>query len=58
MTTGISGSGPTLFTICDSLEVAERVKAWLATNYVQNDDGFVHICQIDQKGSKITGSNL
>lgn len=58
LTTGISGSGPTLFTICDSLEVAERVKAWLATNYVQNDDGFVHICQIDQKGSKITGSNL
>ncbi|GAD90930.1 homoserine kinase [Vibrio halioticoli NBRC 102217] len=58
LTSGISGSGPTMFTICDSLEVAERVKAWLETNYVQNDEGFVHICKIDQQGSKGTGSKL
>lgn len=58
LTTGISGSGPTLFTICDSLEVAERVKVWLTNHYVQNDEGFVHVCQIDKQGSKVTGSRL
>ncbi|GAB7219270.1 homoserine kinase [Vibrio comitans] len=58
LTSGISGSGPTMFTICDSLEVAERVKSWLEVNYVQNDEGFVHICKIDQQGSKVTGSKL
>ncbi|CAM4130967.1 homoserine kinase [Vibrio neonatus] len=58
LTSGISGSGPTMFTICDSLEVAERVKAWLEVNYVQNNEGFVHICKIDQQGSKGTGSKL
>ncbi|MGB2078512.1 MAG: homoserine kinase [Vibrio sp.] len=55
---GISGSGPTLFSICPDLETAERVKAWLAENYVQNQDGFVHICRLDKDGSSKTGSEL
>lgn len=56
LTTGISGSGPTLFTICDSLEVAQRVRQWLVEHYVQNEDGFVHICKIDMQGSRETGT--
>ncbi|OAN14131.1 homoserine kinase [Photobacterium jeanii] len=55
---GISGSGPTMFTVCDSLEVAERVARWQQENYVQNDEGFVHVCRLDSQGSKVTGSEL
>lgn len=55
---GISGSGPTLFSICQDLETAERVKTWLSQNYVQNTEGFVHICRLDKQGSSKTGSQL
>ncbi|ENM3771100.1 homoserine kinase, partial [Vibrio cholerae] len=56
--TGISGSGPTLFSVCKEQAVAERVARWLEQNYVQNEEGFVHICRLDKQGSKVTGSEL
>ncbi|MEC6814858.1 homoserine kinase [Photobacterium toruni] len=55
---GISGSGPTMFSVCTNLEVAQRLAKWLADNYVQNDQGFVHVCQLDKQGAKVTGSEL
>jgi homoserine kinase len=58
LVSGISGSGPTLFSICREMDVAERVARWLTQNYVQNQDGFVHICRLDKQGSKQTGSML
>jgi len=58
LATGISGSGPTLFSICKEKEVAERVARWLEQEYVQNDEGFVHVCRLDKQGSKVTGSEL
>ncbi|WP_340479825.1 homoserine kinase [Vibrio anguillarum] len=58
LTTGISGSGPTLFSICKEKEVAERVARWFEQNYVQNEEGFVHICRLDKNGSTVTGSAL
>ncbi|SON50593.1 homoserine kinase [Vibrio tapetis] len=58
LATGISGSGPTLFSICKDKDVAERVARWLEQNYVQNEEGFVHVCHLDKQGSKITGSEL
>ncbi len=58
LATGISGSGPTLFSICKQKDVAERVANWLENNYVQNQEGFVHICRLDKQGSKVTGSKL
>jgi homoserine kinase len=58
LATGISGSGPTLFSVCDSKDVAQRVANWLAENYVQNDQGFVHICRLDKQGSVVTGKEL
>lgn len=58
LTTGISGSGPTLFSICKEKEVAERVARWLEQHYVQNEEGFVHICHLDKNGSTVTGSAL
>ncbi len=58
LATGISGSGPTLFSICKQQDVAERVANWLENNYIQNEEGFVHICRLDKQGSKVTGSKL
>lgn len=48
---GISGSGPTVFAVCDNAENAELIREWLQANYVQNEDGFSHICRIPQKGT-------
>ncbi|WP_087022109.1 homoserine kinase [Thaumasiovibrio subtropicus] len=58
LATGISGSGPTLFSICASEETAQRVARWLNENYVQNEEGFVHVCKLDAQGSQVTGSQL
>lgn len=52
---GISGSGPTIFTISDSLEIAQDMAEWLKQNYVQNSEGFVHICRIDTRGARQVG---
>ncbi|MBQ2591765.1 MAG: homoserine kinase [Candidatus Riflebacteria bacterium] len=46
LVSGISGSGPTMFSVTDSLEKAKEAKKILKRNYVQNSEGFVHICQI------------
>ncbi len=46
MASGISGSGPTMFSITDSLDKAKEAKKLLKRNYAQNSEGFVHICQI------------
>ncbi len=58
LATGISGSGPTLFSICKEQDVAERVARWLEQHYVQNEEGFVHVCRLDKQGSIVTGSEL
>ncbi|NOI67293.1 homoserine kinase [Vibrio sp. 99-8-1] len=58
LATGISGSGPTLFSICKEQDVAERVARWLELHYVQNEEGFVHVCRLDKQGSIVTGSEL
>lgn len=50
---GISGSGPSVFAVCDSLEQATIINQWLASNYIQNENGFSHICQLDQQGAVI-----
>ncbi|MFC0180547.1 homoserine kinase [Thorsellia kenyensis] len=50
---GISGSGPTVFTLCDSLHDAEQIAKMMKTDYVQNEEGFVHICQLNTKGASL-----
>lgn len=50
---GISGSGPTLFAICDRQDTAARVADWLTQHCLQNDQGFVHICRLDTSGARI-----
>ena len=48
---GISGSGPTLFCICDNEQQAEQFALWLKDNYLQTSLGFVHVCKVDDVGS-------
>jgi homoserine kinase len=52
---GISGSGPTLFAICNDGDTAKRMAEWLQNNYLQNDEGFVHICRLDTAGARLLG---
>ncbi|MGO2975888.1 MAG: homoserine kinase [Hafnia alvei] len=52
---GISGSGPTLFAICDRQDTAQRMAQWLKEKYLQNDEGFVHICRLDNAGARRLG---
>jgi homoserine kinase len=51
---GISGSGPTVFAVCDNIENAKIINQWLADNYIQNDTGFSHICQLDSSGASVS----
>jgi homoserine kinase len=53
---GISGSGPTVFAVCDNIENAKIINQWLADNYIQNDTGFSHICQLDSSGASVSHS--
>ena len=48
---GISGSGPTLFCICDTEQQAQGYALWLRENYLQTSLGFVHVCQVDEAGA-------
>lgn len=52
LATGISGSGPTIFSIVDDSRTAESAAEWLRNNYLQNETGFVHICRADLAGAR------
>ncbi|GAA4350790.1 homoserine kinase [Kangiella taiwanensis] len=49
---GISGSGPTIFAVCENLEAAHGVHDYLAHYYNENDRAFSHICQLNQQGAQ------
>jgi homoserine kinase len=48
---GISGSGPTVFAVCDDYRQATSIAQWLSEHYVQNEDGFSHVCRIPAQGA-------
>ncbi|MDM7859487.1 homoserine kinase [Alteromonas sp. ASW11-36] len=48
---GISGSGPTVFCVAEDLDDARNIQEYLDKQYVQNDDGFSHICTIPDVGA-------
>ncbi|MDP1265149.1 homoserine kinase, partial [Klebsiella pneumoniae] len=52
---GISGAGPTLCALCDKPDTAQRVADWLGAHYLQNPEGFVHICRLDTAGARVVG---
>jgi homoserine kinase len=47
----VSGAGPTLFTVCKTLDAAKRCSRWLEQNYI-NEQGFCHICKLDNNGTR------
>lgn len=49
---GISGAGPTMFAVTESLSEAERYAEFLQKNYVKNEQGFVHVCRAAKSGAK------
>jgi len=53
---GISGSGPTVFAVTQSLQSAQAIQAWLEQHYIQNQDGFSHVCKIDTAGTRVLDS--
>ncbi|OOF70231.1 homoserine kinase [Rodentibacter caecimuris] len=52
LVSGISGSGPTIFAIAPDLTIAGKLATYLENHYLQNNEGFVHICQVDNKGAR------
>jgi len=52
LTTGISGSGPTLFSVTDDLATAEQAKDWLLQHYISEQGGFAHVCKLDELGTR------
>lgn len=53
---GISGSGPTVFAVCNDLSRAQTIEKWLNEHYIQNDSGFSHICRLDEQGAKVSAT--
>ncbi len=49
---GISGSGPTMFAVAPDLEHAQKLVAYLEKDYLQNNEGFIHICKVDNQGAR------
>ncbi|WP_075321374.1 homoserine kinase [Histophilus somni] len=52
LASGISGSGPTMFAIAPDLAIATKSATYLENNYLQNNEGFVHICKVDNVGAR------
>ncbi|MDO1821715.1 homoserine kinase, partial [Escherichia coli] len=52
---GISGSGPALFALCDKPDTAQRVADWLGEKHPQKQEGFGHICQQEKAGARGAG---
>lgn len=52
LATGISGSGPTVFSIVDDSRIADAAASYLQQNYLQDESGFVHICRVDLAGAR------
>ncbi len=52
LATGISGSGPTIFAIAPDLGTAMKLSTYLEKHYLQNNEGFVHICKVDNQGAR------
>lgn len=53
LATGISGSGPTLFSVTDDPQKAEMAETWLSENFLKNDESFSSICRVDPRGARI-----
>ncbi len=53
LATGISGSGSSIFSVFNDEKAAYDMKEWLERNFIANEDGFCHICRIDEEGAVV-----
>ena len=58
LATGISGSGSSVFSIFTDKDAAMDMKEWLERNFIANEDGFAHVCNIDEQGSSVEEVNI
>ncbi len=49
--TGISGSGSSIFSVFTDMDKALMMKEYLERYFIDNEDGFCHICTIDKRGA-------
>jgi homoserine kinase len=49
---GISGAGPTIFAIVDDSRIGAEGEQWLRKNFLQNEQGFAHLCRADLAGAR------
>ncbi|PHS16813.1 MAG: homoserine kinase [Kangiella sp.] len=53
LSVGISGSGPTIFTVTDSIELAEKAKSIMCEMYATSEQSIVEICEVDRLGARL-----
>ncbi len=53
LSVGISGSGPTIFAVTDSLENAKQAKIIMCEKYAIVAKSIVEICEVDQLGARL-----
>jgi len=53
LSVGISGSGPTIFAVADSIEIAEKAKQIMCEQYATSVNSIVEICKADLIGARI-----
>ena len=53
LSTGISGSGSTIFSVFTDEEKANKMKQYLEREFIANEDGFCHICKVDPAGATV-----
>ncbi len=51
LATGISGSGSSIFSVFEDKDKALEMKEYLERYFIDNEDGFCHICKIDRRGA-------
>jgi homoserine kinase len=47
------GSCLTLFYVCNDVTTVQLVANWLKNHYLQNNEGFVHVCRLDNEGARL-----
>ena len=55
LATGISGSGPTIFSIAPDLQTATKTGDLFRKSLFANNEGFVHVCKVDNDGVRELG---
>lgn len=50
---GISGSGPSIFALCNNKQVVNDVVEWLSRFYLKNSMGFVKVCSLSHSGAHV-----